>query len=456
VILVMRHTLALFFILLGFGGFLVVQGASNSSAAGPHASLITIDGVIDPVSADFLARSIETAAKNDSQLVVVELDTPGGLLSSTRDMVETILAADIPVVVYVSPQGAQAASAGTFITASAHIAVMAPSTNIGAASPVGSGGEELPDTIKSKITEDTAAFIRSIAETRNRNAEALQQTVLSAKSYSASEALNANLIDLIAEDVPDLLAKLDGRSVSVHGSQVVLQTASLEVQNIQPTALERFLGFIANPNVAFILLTIGGIGILIELFSPGLVGPGAVGVIALALAFLALWNLPVNWVGVGLIILAMALFYVETQAPGIGIFGVSGAISFVLGAFLLFGGITPGRPEIPQPSFRVSLWLIGIISIAMFGSLVLMFRASRQAKKVPTYVPPSAVSLVNQIGTATTALSPRGTVRLAGETWSAISDDGETISRGEEVVVSEVEGLTLKVFKASEVKGQLL
>lgn len=440
------HRLALTLIFLGFGGFAIVHAASLVTAEGPTASVIEIDGVIDSVSAGFLSRAIEEAAANGSEVLIVRLDTPGGLLSSTREMVENILDSPVPVVVYVAPQGAHAASAGTFITASAHVAAMAPTTNIGAASPVGGDGEDLPETLKSKATQDTAAFMRSIAATRGRNADALAQTVLEAVAYSAEEALENGIIDLIATDVEDLLRKIDGRVVSVNGTDVVLSTLDLTLRSIEPTPVELFLGFIANPDVAFLLLTIGGIGILIEMFSPGMIVPGLVGVILLALAFLAVGNLPVNWVGVALIVLAMGLFFMEMQAPGLGVFGMGGAVSFVLGAFLLFGGFKP--PPIETPSFRVSFWLIGVVSALLFGSLLLMLRETIKSRNMPLYRPEHR-ELLNQIGTATTPLEPSGTVQLAGELWSAVSDDGKPIPAGEEVIVLEVDGLTLKVFKAN-------
>lgn len=447
----MRRVLALVFILTGTGLLLLNSSLQPTAASNHHASLMEIDGVIDPFSSDFLARGIENAEDNGSQFLIVQLDTPGGLLESTREMVEHIIASPLPVVVYVSPSGAQAASAGTFITASAHIAAMAPTTNIGAASPVGSGGDELPETIKSKIMQDTAAFMRSIAEERNRNADALQSTVLRAESFTATEALDKGIVDIVARDMNDLLAQLDGFKVSLSNSQIVLDTDGLTISSIDQTAVEKFLEFIANPNFAFLLLTIGGIGILIEFLSPGLMGPGAIGVIALAIAFLALGNLPVNWVGVGLIILAMALFYMEAQAPGIGVFGVGGVISFILGAFLLFGNLS-FRPEVPSlpgaPSVKVSLWLIGAVSVLMFASLLMTFRAMRQAKSIayhPSATDPS--NLVGEIGMTTSTLNPRGTVQVAGEMWSAESDSGQLIEDNEEIVVLEASGLILKVFK---------
>ena len=440
----MRRVLALLSVLMGFCGF-IVASLPNAAASGPHVALLAIDVPIQPTSGRFLSRGIDLATDEGAQFIVVRLDTPGGLLASTRVMVEKILASEIPVVVYVAPPGARAGSAGTFIVASAHVAAMAPATNIGAASPVGPGGEDLPETIKSKATQDAAAFIRTIAEERGRNAEPLEQTVLSAASYTATEALENGIIDLIAEDIDDLLSKLDGRAVKLRDGEVVLDTAGLEVREISRTPVERFLGFLADPNVAFLLLTIGGIGILVELLHPGLIAPGLGGLIALALAFVALGNLPVNWVGVGLLGLAMVLFVLELQAPGLGIFVVGGAISFVLGAFLLFGGFSP--PAIPTPSFRVSLWVIGAVSGILFAFLVTFFRTILQARRAR--YPTTSQKLVGQLGTTTTPLNPRGTVQVASELWSAVSDSGESIPEGEEVIVLEVEGLTLKVFKAS-------
>ncbi len=440
-----RRLAALALVALGLGGFLLGQVAS-ADASGHRATLITIDGTIDELAAGHLARGLDDARENGARLAIVQLDTPGGLYSSTREIVEHLLTSPVPVAVYVSPPGAQAASAGTFITAAAHVAAMAPGTNIGAASPVGGGGEELPETLKSKASQDAAAFMRSIADERGRNREVLEKTVLNALSLSPSEALEDNVIDVVAADLPELLEKMNGMEVMVAGTNVTLDTTGIAVSELQLTPLERFLGFLANPNVAFVLLTIGGIGILIELISPGLIVPGVVGVVALALAFTAIANLPVNWVGLGLILLAMALFYAEASAPGLGVFGIGAAISFIVGAFLLFGGF--GAPPIPEPSFRVNLWIIGIIAAFMAVSLGLFLRENRRAKAAEGY--PSQVSLVGETGVVVTPLDPRGTVRARGESWSAVSDSGEHIQQGEEVIVSDVEGLTLKVFKADQ------
>ena len=451
----MRHYIALALIILGLGGFLLHQSLASAEAASDEAYVLVIDDAITPLEAKRFSKSIDEAHSAGARLLIVQLTTPGGLLDSTRAMVEDIFASPLPVVVYVSPPGARAASAGTFITAAAHVAVMAPATNIGAASPVGAGGEDLPDTIRAKATEDAAAFLRSIAAQRNRNADALQETVLKAESYTAEEAVSLQVVDLIAEDISDLLTKLDGRSIKFNGEQIELDTAGLTVKTIERTPVEHFIGFLANPNIAFLLLTLGGIGILIELFSPGLIGPGAVGVIALALAFLSFGNLPVNWVGVGLILLAMALFFVEAQAPGVGIFGVSGAVAFIIGAFLLFGNIsfTPQVPDLPAaPSFTISLWIIGAVTATMLASILLTLHALKQAKRIPRYYDYASSNPDNLIGTSatvTTDLDPSGSVRAAGEQWSAVSYSDVPVSSGERVIIVEVDGLILKVERES-------
>ena len=447
----MKRYLARFLIALGFSGFIVALSLQTTLAVGPHAALLTIDGAIDPITARFLERGIAAAVDDGAQLLIVELDTPGGLLESTREIVEAMLASEVPIVVYVSPQGAQAASAGTFVTAAAHIAAMAPATNIGAASPVGPGGEDLPETISSKVTEDTAAFIRTIAEERGRNAEALEATVLEAKSYTSTEAIQNDIIDDIAMDIEELLERLDGMTVALEAGQVVLDTRDIEVRRISRTPVERFLGFLANPDVAFLLLSIGGLGILLEFLNPGMIVPGLAGVIALSLAFLAFGSLPVNWVGVGLIVLAMALFFAEGQAPGIGVFGIGGGVSFVLGAFLLFGGLTfqPELPSLPgAPGVRVNVWIIGIAGGLLFAAVFFLANSLRTAR-IAGHTPYQQ-SLVGRTGVATATLDPGGAVRIGGEAWTAMSDSQEAIAEGERIIVSEVDGLTLKVFRAPE------
>ena len=448
----MRRLLAVGLMIAGFAGALVSQGLSVALAADPHAALIEIDDAIHPSSARFLSRAIDQATEDGAQLLIVRLNTPGGLLDSTRDMVDAILSSAIPVVVYVAPTGAHAASAGTFVTAAAHVAAMAPVTNIGAASPVGIG-QDLPETLERKVAQDAAALLREIAKERGRNSEALEKTVFEATAYSATEALESNIIDLIAEDVDDLLAQLDGRTIALRGGSVELQTSGLAVREIKQTPVELFLAFLANPNIAFALVSLGFIAIFVEWVLPGLWGPGILGVMALALGFVALGNLPVNWVGVGLMAFAMVLFFLEMQSPGIGIFGVSGIISFLIGGFLLVGGLgPPALPEAPGvPSFRVNPFLLVGIAAVMASFLGFLVRDLAMARKAAGRSLGTTQPLVGQTAVATTALSPGGTIHVGGEDWSAVSDNGEPIGEGERVIVAEAEGLTLRVFKESEI-----
>ena len=428
-------------VLLGIAGAIAGILAPAVSAQGRHVAVVELDGAIDPISAGYLGRAIDLAAEDGAHLIVVLLDTPGGLLSSTRDMVEDIIASEVPVVVYVSPSGAQAASAGTFVTAAAHVAAMSPTTSIGAASPVGPSGEDLPETLESKATQDAAAFIRSIAERRGRNSKALEDTVLSAASYSASEALDSNVVDLVAGSLDELLSQLDGRTVELSRGSVVLETEGLEVREIGRNPVERFLGIIADPNIAFLLISLGGLGLMVELWNPGLFVPGIAGVVALGLGFVALGNLPVNWVGAGLLALGLALFVAELQAPGIGVFGIGGGVCFVVGAFLLFGNTNP--PGIHAPSVEVSIWAIAGASILLAVSLVVLVKLTVESRHARH--PTQMQALVGQAGYASTALEPRGTVQVASELWSAVSESGQSIEEGVEVIVVDMDGLTLKV-----------
>ncbi len=415
----------------------------------PHAVLLRIDSVIHPVSGRFFARGLEQAAEDGAEFVIVELDTPGGLFDTTRDMVSAMLDSPIPVIIYVSPSGAHAASAGTFVLAAAHIAAMAPATNIGAASPVGTGGDELDETIKSKATQDAAAFLRSIADQRDRNVDAYDKTVLDATSYTESEALELDVIDLVARDLDDLLAKLDGVTVSVTGGQLTLDTDGIEIQHFERNMVERFLDVVADPQIAFLPMAIGGILLIIELLNPGLIVPGAVGAGLLALALVGAGNLPVSWVGVGLILLGMGLIYFELLAPGLGAFGLSGGVSFVIGAFLMFARFSP--PAIPTPSVGVSIWAVAAVSAVFFSFGGLLFMGIRSSKL--THYVSTSRRLVGDMGVTTTALEPRGTVRVGSELWTAESDDGRPIRTGEKIVVAEIDGITLKVYKTDEIEG---
>ncbi|MDE2861342.1 MAG: nodulation protein NfeD [Chloroflexota bacterium] len=411
-----------------------------------HYVYAEIDEVINPTIAGYLERAVEQAADDGAELIIVRLDTPGGFLDSTRDMVTALLESDVPSVVYVAPGGAHAASAGTFITAAAHVAVMAPGTNIGAASPVGAGGEELPETIKSKATEDAAALMRDIAEKRGRNSEALEATVLEAVAYSSQEAVALDIVDFTADDLDDVLDQLHGMTVETPGGSVTLDTEGLEPRRLDLTLAERFVLFLSDPNVYFILITLGGLGLVIELFNPGLIVPAVVGVMCLLLAFVATGNLPVNWAGFAFLGLALLLLFLEIQVSGVGLLGIGAVVSFVVGGLLLFNPSGPPSPTLP--GFSVNLWVLLAMAALLLGGGG-WFVASIIRERDDTNVSVEN-SMVGQTGTVVTGLMPRGTVRLASEVWTAVADDDQEIGAGERVRVVGMEGLALRVSKLRE------
>lgn len=437
-----------FLLLFGFSWLLTGPVPFEALAANNYVAVFQINGPINPISARYLTRCIDKATDDGARAIVIKLNTPGGMLSSTRKMVKEILNAKIPLVIYVSPPGAHAASAGTFITVAANFAVMAPGTNIGAASPVDSGGKDLPKTLGKKVKEDTMAFIRSIAVKRNRNSKALEKTVTEAKSYSAEEAVEKRIVDFIANDMTDLLAQLDGRKTETANYIVTLSTKKLDILNFEMTLLEKFLTTLSNPDITFMLLSIGQMGILAELFTPGFIGPGVVGVISFALAFIGLGNLPVNWVGVGLLLFSMLLFFLEFQQPGIGIFGIGGLVSFVLGGFILFGDF--GTSDIPLPTFRVSIWVITVITgiIGAFLLSFLYFIGAVTRSRLGTVN--SREELIGQSGMVVSDLAPSGTVMVGGELQTATTNTRELITEGEEVIVIGVYENVLKVSKVPE------
>ena len=445
--------LSLVFLFLGMlvTGVLGPVLARAQQPNSPHALVMTVDGIINSVKEGFISRAIDQAEEDGAELLIIRLDTPGGLLSSTREIVELLLESPVPIAVFVSPKGARAGSAGTFITAAGNFAVMAPGTNIGAATPISATGEDLEDTLASKIENDTAALIRSIAQTRGRNEDKLEETVRSAASYSAQEALADNVVDLIAEDLDDLLAKLDGLTAETSMGNVVLETEGLELRNFEKNILEHFLEFISDPNVSFILLTVGGLGIVVEMFNPGLIAPGVVGVICLLLAFLALGNLPVNWAGVVFVILASVLTVLEIVVAGFGILGVGAVVSLIVGGLILFtqfGDVSPTMPTI-----EVSRWLLsgtgGVVALA----LMYVVRSAYQSRREGP--PEKASTLTGMQGTVTGELKPKGIVLVGNETWTAISEDDSVISIGEPVEVRSVDGLVLTVFRRSDPETQI-
>ena len=402
-----------------------------------------LDAPIDPVTARILRGWISDAHDSGAELFVLELDTPGGDLESMRDMVGDILDSPVPVAVLVTPSGSRAASAGTFILASAHVAAMSPGTNVGAASPVGAGGEELPDTIKEKTTQDVAALLRSIADQRDRNSAALVKTITEAASYSDGEALELGILDLLAASTSDLLDKIDGKEVLVQGSLRTIETENVPVVRAEVTPVQRVLQFLANPTLVFILIALGGILILFEILIPGGWVAGVLGAGLLILAFLGLGNLPVNWIGLALIGAGLVLFFVELQAPGWGGFGLAGGISFILGGFLLFGDTSV--PGLPAPDVRVGYGVLGVTAAFMAVSLVGLWHFSRKARNITVVTRESQI--IGQVGTVRRTLEPRGTVYAAGELWTAESLSGETIEVGESVVVTDMDGVILTVRK---------
>ena len=415
-------------------------GPSMVAGQAPHALVLEVDGIISPVKARFISRALTQAEEDQAVLVIIHLDTPGGLLTSTREIVEELLEAPVPVAVYVSPRGAQAGSAGTFITAAGHFAVMAPGTNIGAATPVSGTGQELDETLASKVENDAAALIRSIAQERGRNEDKLEETVRQAASFSANEAVELNVVDFIADDLDHLLAQLNGEEVETTSGTTILDTRDLDRRNFGKNVLENFLELISDPNISFLLLTIGGLGIVLELFNPGTIVPGVVGVIALLLAFLAFGNLPINWIGAGFIVLAIVLGILEVVVSGFGILGVGAIISFIIGGLVLFGGASP-----TMPSIGVSRWLVGGVAGSLALILLYVVTVVYQSRRAGRRQLRPA--LVGMAGTVTGELDPRGVVRVGNDTWTAVSEDGNVIGVGEAVMISQVNGLTLTVLR---------
>ena len=418
-------------------------------AQSPYIAVATIDGPIDIVATGYLERVIDEAWDTDAVLLVVRLNTPGGLADSTRDMVGLLLESRVPVAVYVSPAGSQAASAGTFVTAAAHFAVMAPGTNIGAASPVTAGGEDVPATLSKKINEDTQAFIRSIAEQRGRDAAALEATVTQARSYTAGEAENAGIVDFLADDLDDLLRQVDGAEVETASGMRQVDVTGLQVRQLDPSGVERFLGLLANPGLALILLVAGGFGLLVEFSAPGLGVPGILGAVALALAFTGLGQLPVNWLGVLLIVGALGLAVLEIQAAGFGLFGASAVAAFIVGAFLLVGdAFRVPEIDIPEIEIGVSPWLIGVLGgvfAAVIAVLAWALRSDRR-RAGSSYVSPTARdALIGQLAEVTRTLDPRGEVQVVGEHWEAELPPGRNAEVGQRVMVRDIDGLRLVV-----------
>ena len=403
--------------------------------------VIEVRGIINPLTAQYLERALRLARQRTARLMVLLLDTPGGLDSATRDMVQALLESHIPTVVYVAPRGARATSAGLFITLAADVAAMAPATHIGAAHPVPLG-QDISEVMDEKATSDAAALVRSVATTRGRNAEWAERAVRENLSVTADEALEQNVIDLIADDLDDLLRQLDGREVSTSSGPVVLRTEGAPVERRPMNVVERFMHIISDPNIAYLLLASGSLLLIAELADPGLSLPGIASVVCFILAFMALGSLPVNWAGVVLLGVAVIFFVVGLLTDTEAIVTVAGLVPFVLGSLILFSPFAVSPPA--APDLRVNPWLIGIMAAAMLTFSLVVLRAILAATRLP---PKSgAQRLVGRRGVARTDLSPGGQVRVELEDWSAVAI-GDSIQAGEPVQVVGISGVRLQVTK---------
>lgn len=420
--------------LLAVGTLLWAADSESAAEDEKVVVLVGVDSIIHPVAEEFIVDSLAQADDLDAEAFLIELSTPGGLLTSTREIFTAMLEAETPVVVFVSPRGSQAASAGFFLLMAADVAAMAPGTNTGAAHPVGGQGEEIEGPMGDKVEKDAAATIRSLATRSGRNAELAEEAVLESRSFTADEALEAGLIDILAANVPDLLEELDGREVAREGRDVViLQTAEARVETLEMSGFQKFLSTIAHPNIAYILMTLGGLGLYFELSNPGAILPGVVGGICLILAFFALSVLPVNYAGIALIILAMIFFIAEVKVVSYGLLTVAGVISLVLGSLMLF--------KSADPAIRVSLELIA--SMAVFTLVVVSFLVSMVVRAHRTQVATGAEGLLHKHGVTRTLVSGRGKVFVHGEIWNASAD--EEIPAGTPIEVVSVDGLKLRV-----------
>ncbi|MBF0591436.1 MAG: nodulation protein NfeD [Nitrospirae bacterium] len=417
---------------------IVVALTTTAFAEQPKSVMaIKVNGVIDPVSSEFITKGIAKANKANYEALVIELDTPGGLDTSMREIIKDINASKTPIVVFVSPSGARAASAGVFITMAAHVAAMAPGTNIGAAHPVAIGSK-MDDTMTEKTTNDAVAYIKSLASSRGRNARWAEDAVRKSVSITASEALANNVIDVTAEDLNDLLKKIDGKTVKLNNKDIALQTKNAKVTYEQMSLRLSILSTITNPNVAYILLILGFYGLFFELTTPGAILPGVIGAICLILSFYALQGLPVNYAGLLLIILAVILFIMEIKIVSHGVLTIGGIIAMTIGSLMLF--------ESSSPFFKLSIHLVilAVLTTAVFFVALVGLAYKAYRRKPLTGMD----ALVGRTGISQTDILPydspqEGMVMIRGELWRAWSE--EHISKGKEVSVVDISGLRLKV-----------
>jgi membrane-bound serine protease (ClpP class) len=415
--------------------FLVAVTALPAQSPTPRVVAIKIDGAINPAVSAFIRSGIQRAKDEAAQCLVIYLNTPGGLLKSTRVIVSDILESPVPIVVFVAPGGSHAGSAGVFITLAAHIAAMAPGTNIGAAHPVSMEGQQ-DSIMMEKATNDAAAFIRTIAEKRKKNLQWAEDAVRKSLSITETEAVEKNVIDLVAKDINSLLEKIHGRAVEIPTGEVKLETAGASVEYIEMSWSERLLDILSDPNIAYILLMLGMYGLLFELYNPGTILPGVVGVISLILAFYSLHTLPVNYAGLALIIFAIILFIAEIKIVSHGLLSVGGVVSLLLGSMMLI------RSESALEFIEIS-WSLIISTVALtavFFLVIIGFAIKAQRRKPAT----GSEGMVGMLGETLTVLNPTGQVQVHGEIWNATSTKGK-IPKGKSVRVVAVEGLTLHV-----------
>jgi membrane-bound serine protease (ClpP class) len=418
------------------GSFGLLGGGAVRGAAG-EVHVLTFDGIINPISARYFVRGIEDAAEVGAEAVLIELNTPGGLLDATEDITSAMLDARVPVIVYVTPPGARAASAGTFITMAAHVAAMAPSARIGAATPVSGDGADIPDDLREKIINDTVSYARIIANERGRNADWAEDAVRDAVVATAGEAEELNVVDLVADSRAELLEAIDGRTVTVRGEEVTLATADAPIDLRAMSPFEDFLMVLSNPNIAVILLSLGSLGLYFELSAPGSFFPGIAGAIAIILGLFSLGTLPINYAGLALLLFGLALMGAEIWVASGGVLGIGGAIAFLLGGFLLID-------DTQAPFMEVSRPLIYGITLALVLFSLVAVRAVMRTRRRPV-----AIGGTDMVGLTTTLRSPTS-VYVEGELWSTRPAEGAALATGDPVRVVGREGMTLIVEPLSE------
>jgi membrane-bound serine protease (ClpP class) len=407
-------------------------------SATPKVHVISVDATINPATADFIHESIQRAQNDGAECLVIRLNTPGGLLKSTRVIVSDLLSSPLPVIVYVAPSGSQSASAGTFITLAAHIAAMAPGTNIGAAHPVGMQGAEKDSIMNEKATNDAAAFIRTISEKRQRNVRWAEDAVRKSISITETEALKDSVIDVVAATTQALLDSVDGKTVDVNGTKRILHTRGAEITQFDMDWKHKILDLLSDPNIAYIFFLLGIYGLMFELYNPGSILPGVVGVIAMIIALYSLHTMPINYAGLALIVFGIILFIIEIKVTSYGLLTVGGIISLALGSIMLINS------ESSLEFIRISWSVIvpAVLLTAAFFAFAVGMGIRAQRRKPTTGIE----GLVGEVGEAITTLNPNGRVRVHGEIWNATSDEGK-IAAGTSIIVLSIQNLQLRVKK---------